>query len=79
MTKWISVKDRLPEMDEEDLLLCETCEGPAGTYYLFHIGNLEEWDENGNCWNLQSERYLYGDGFSLISHWAKIEPPEVTE
>ena len=83
MTKWISVKDRLPNAEERDLLLCQTYERSGKTYHAYYTGALELWDDgfgsNTNCWNIDGEYYWHGEDFDRITHWAKIEPPEVTE
>ena len=84
--KWISVKDRLPEQTDtileegDDLLLCETGEGAKGTYYFYHVDKFEIWEGGGKCWNISNGEHLWFDAdFNRITHWAKIEPPEVTE
>ena len=82
-TDWISVKDRLPEVDPDtDLLLAEMNIGKNGVYYFYGVGTLEKWisgDDVTLVWNMKSERYIYANNFADITHWAKIEPPEVTE
>lgn len=93
MTKWISVKDRLPKPNSgEVLLLCETHEFKGIKIFDYHTGNFELWYDrkvdraNRPCWGITTladgkNSYVYwvGEDFDRITHWAKIEPPEVTE
>lgn len=85
-TDWISVKDRLPVQtdtifeDGEDLLLCEPHNGARGKFYFYYVGTFEIWEGGGKCWNISNGEHLwFDDDFDRITHWAKIEPPEVTE
>lgn len=81
MTTWISVKDRLPGNDGDDLLLREPIYGFEKPYHIYHVGIFETYD-HGSCWAIghgDHYHYWFGADFDRITHWAKIEPPEVTE
>lgn len=83
MSPWISVKDRLPELEDNSVFACcvESIEGgwPVGGVDMLHIqdyfGDITAGlDEEGN--QLYTKRYIHAG----VTHWMPIpelpEPPK---
>ena len=66
-SKWISVKDRLPNEDEVyNDLLCYF-EGWDDTFFMRTLEydiNVEEWSDHE------------GNEYKKVTHWKQIEPPK---
>ena len=66
MSKWISVKDRLPEIDI--LVLCCSLKSLSPTYGWY----------NGNFWSVNDEPNHFKDKIdriSFITHWMPLPAP----
>jgi len=71
MTEWISVKDKLPSLDE-DVMVCARGSGGIGNTYLKDdlyaaIDALTSW-KDGTEPSFRTERFGYG----IVTHWAEI-------
>ena len=75
--KWISVKERLPEYEQEIWMLCKTF-GTVGYSKLFHkIGCRKSTDKKGNVFQSETgESYRDDNGLDIILYWMPVELPQ---
>ena len=74
-TKWISVKDRLPDNKEHDWVLAQVVEDNG----YMHIPKVMEYRQSRNDWFEETYGWLSEhNGLFSVTHWMPLpEPPEM--
>lgn len=71
-TKWISVKDRLPNNNEHDWVLAQVVEDSG----YMHIPKVMEYRQNRNDWFEETYGWLSEhNGAFIVTHWMPLPQP----